>query len=115
MSGDATKDQVEDLYGQLHPVETQDLIDRKLVEFDAVLEMLPDEKKVCLKQAESKCSHILTEEFILSFLRCEVFNADVSSFFVEVSRFFSALKTNTLILQHLVGCSTVCLLLGETC
>ena len=77
MSSEATEGQVPDMYGQLHPVETPELIARKRQEFEAEIAKLPDKKK--LEEAQKKCPHLLTDDFQLAFLRCEVFNADVSS------------------------------------
>ena len=77
MSSEATEGQVPDMYGQLHPVETLELIARKRQEFEAEIAKLPDKKN--LEEAQKKCPHLLTDDFKLIFLRCEVFNADVSS------------------------------------
>jgi len=64
-----------DQYGQRHPVETEDLILHKLEEMDETLTVIPPSKKQSLCRAEKLCPEILTDEFKLRFLRCEVFNA----------------------------------------
>jgi len=76
MSSEATEGQVPDIYGQLHPVETPELIARKREELEAEIAKLADKKN--LEEAQKKCPQLLTDDFKLMFLRCEVFNADVS-------------------------------------
>jgi hypothetical protein len=78
MTMTSTNDQTPDVYGQVHPVETQELIAIKLKEFVEEVAKLPDDKVLCLKQAQDICPHLLDDDFKLIFLRCEVFNADVS-------------------------------------
>lgn len=78
MTSEATTAQIPDVYGQLHPVETVDLIERKRTEFEQELGKLSTNVKTSLSQAEEKCPGLVTEDFKLKFLRCEVFNADVS-------------------------------------
>lgn len=75
MTSEATQGQVPDVYGQVHPVETDELIERKLREFDEEVEKLPDKRNIL--SAQEKCPQFLTTEFKLMFLRSEVFNADV--------------------------------------
>ena len=67
-----------DLYGQRHPIENEELIGTKLKEFDSEVEKLPNDEKPCLMEAQSKCPDLLIDDFKLMFLRCEIFNADVS-------------------------------------
>jgi hypothetical protein len=40
---------------------------------------IPNDQKEAYVQAKTKCLKLLTPEFYLKFLRCEVFNADVSN------------------------------------
>jgi len=77
MSSEATKGQTPDIYGQLHPVETPELIAKAHADFDRLVESLPPAEKKGLLQAQAKCPQLLTDDFKLQFLRCEVFNADV--------------------------------------
>jgi hypothetical protein len=67
-----------DMHGQIHPAETPELIVSKLKELDEELRALPQQKTVFVRQAQDKCPELLTDEFNLLFLRCEVFNAKVS-------------------------------------
>jgi hypothetical protein len=85
MSSAATKGQVPDLYGQVHPNETPELIAQKQAEFETEIEKLPADTKESLLQAQERCPELLTHDFKLMFLRCEVFNADVSNVtYIEV-------------------------------
>ena len=69
-----------DVYGQRHPIETSSLIETKLKEFeDELFNKLPEEKTVSIKMANEKCPpNYIDDDFKLMFLRCEVFNVDVS-------------------------------------
>ena len=68
-------------YGQVHPVETEDLIQNKLEELETELDKIPPEDKLQWMQALAKCDDSqVGQDFKLQFLRCEVFNADVSDF-----------------------------------
>ena len=81
MTSEATAGQVPDVYGQVHPVETPQLIKGKLKDFDAAVEELrkqKDDSHKSLFQAMEKCPELLTRDFKLMFLRCEVFNTDLA-------------------------------------
>lgn len=81
MSNDGIPMSDEDMYGQRHPVENPDLIAAKLGELEEELSQLSDEDSQGWTQAKAKCSpDLINDDFKLMFLRCEVFNADVSSF-----------------------------------
>jgi hypothetical protein len=78
MSSEATAGQVPDIYDQVHPVETEDLVRNKLRAMQDEVAKLPESATTQLRNAQSNCPHLLTDDFRLMFLRCEVFNADVS-------------------------------------
>lgn len=65
-----------DMYGQVHPKETEELIAEKLAEFDAQVDQVPASEKESVLMAMEKCPDQLTNEFKLQFLRCEVFKTE---------------------------------------
>jgi len=81
MSSEATQGQSPDVYGQVHPIETPELIQEKLLALHKELAQLPEEKTKAWKQAQEQCPQLVDQDFELQFLRCEVFNADVSHVF----------------------------------
>jgi hypothetical protein len=85
--GVATDDQKPDMYGQVHPVETEEFIVQKRIGFLAEIEKLPESAKSSLRQAQEKCPELLTDDFQLMFLRCEVFNIQVRSDTIEPAAF----------------------------
>lgn len=90
MSSEATAGQIPDVYGQVHPVETPELLAAKRLEMEVELEQIPPEEKQAWMQALAKCDESLVgDEAKLKFLRCEVFNADVSSRTVLVLQNYS--------------------------
>jgi hypothetical protein len=102
-----------DVYGQLHPVETPELIARKRVEFEDELKRVPDHEKICLMQAEEKCPELLTDDFKLMFLRCEVFQAKVTHASVQCSQIAPDVSL-CLTFGCTVSSRAVCALLGQT-
>jgi hypothetical protein len=78
MSRDVTMGLTPDVYGQVHPEETPEMIQAKFVAFQTEVDKLSEEVKQDLLMAQQKCPHLLSDDFKLMFLRCEVFNADVS-------------------------------------
>ena len=70
----------EDCYGQKHPIESDQLIQIKLKELEVELEKIPSDEKELWEQAKTKCPDLADDEHRLMFLRCEVFNADVSDY-----------------------------------
>lgn len=66
-----------DQYGQVHPIETKELIARKLQEFEKCVEAI--QKKRCLLQAQQRCPELLTADFKLMFLRCDCFDAALAA------------------------------------
>lgn len=75
----ATVQPFPDLYGQVHPNETKELISKKLIEFENELGKIPSDKKEAADQANKNCPDIVNDEFKLMFLRSEVFNADLAA------------------------------------
>ena len=81
MTSEVTAGQVRDVYGQVHPVETPELIHYKLNEFEAAVEEFRkknDKSHKSLLQAMEKCPQLLTRDFKLMFLRSEVFNTNLA-------------------------------------
>jgi len=68
-----------DIYGQVHPTETPELVAEKLAALDVELDKIPAEKKPQYQLALEKCPQLVDQDVKLQFLRCEVFNADVST------------------------------------
>jgi hypothetical protein len=81
MTNAATIEKEHDIYGQVHPIETPEMIVEKLQEFDNIViertVMMDDENK-CLIQAHTECPELLTNTFKLYFLSCQVFNVDLA-------------------------------------
>lgn len=75
MSSEAIAVQEPDIYGQRHPVETQELIQRKLAEFHGQLDDIIA-KHPNVQKAKEKGLH--TDDFALQFLRCEVFDTTLA-------------------------------------
>lgn len=69
-----------DMYKQEHPIESDELIEAKLKELELELEKLSVPIKASYLQAVEKSPKLVSRKEKLQFLRCEVFNADVSNF-----------------------------------
>lgn len=78
-TSEATMGQLPDVYGQVHPNETPELVKRKRVEFEEEVAKLPAEICGNLRKAQEVCPEFLTDDFKLKFLQCEVFNADLAA------------------------------------
>jgi hypothetical protein len=72
---------VPDQYGHLHPIETPDLVRSKLKDLEVEIAKLDKEVKEAYHEAQTKCPDLITDEFKLIFLRCELFNAEVSTLY----------------------------------
>lgn len=68
-----------DIYNQIHPEETPELISKSQAALYDELEKIPLNKKAGWLQAKEKCPHLTSEDHTLLFLRCEVFNADLAA------------------------------------
>jgi len=68
-----------DMYSQEHPIENEELSQAKLDKLDQDLEKLDAKEKAAYLQALEKCPQLITPKDKLQVLRCEVFNADVST------------------------------------
>lgn len=71
MSEESTFAQEPDVYGQVHPEETPELVQTKLSECEAKLPSTPN-----ILKAKEKGLH--TKDFLLQFLRCEVFHTELA-------------------------------------
>lgn len=69
----------DDLYGQVIPKETPELLSSKFEELEIELRKIPDDKKQDWRMALEKCPDLCDEAFKLMFLRCEVLNADLAA------------------------------------
>jgi CRAL/TRIO domain len=68
-----------DQYGQRHPVETPELLERKQNEFQVELDQMPDAAKKNVVFAQEKCPDLATsDKFKLMFLRTEVFHTELA-------------------------------------
>lgn len=65
-----------DVYGQVHPIETPELLKERLEDLDE--ELCRVTSRGGWLQAMSKCPQIVDDKFKLQFLRCELFNVKVS-------------------------------------
>lgn len=67
-----------DIYGQVHPKENDDFVSKKMKSFEAQIEAASKDDKKYLLMAQEKCPEILTKEFQLMFLRCEMFRVKLA-------------------------------------
>jgi hypothetical protein len=75
--GVATSSSV-DIYGQKHPIETNEMRRKALRDFDDLLQdHIPNNKKKSVLDAQRNCPELLTDSLKLMFLRCECFKVEV--------------------------------------
>ena len=67
-----------DMYGHVHPNETPELVSSSLEALELELQKIPAELRVGHDIAAERCPELLSTKFKIMFLRCEVFNTDVS-------------------------------------
>jgi hypothetical protein len=69
-----------DVYGQVHPIETDELVQRKLQELETHLAEIAKKAAAAYGEAQTKCPQLITNDnFKLVFLRCEQFNAKLAA------------------------------------
>jgi len=68
-----------DAYGQIHPVETPELLKQGLKDLDEEIEKIPKDSRINFETAKLKCANLTNDDAKLVFLRCEVFNADLAA------------------------------------
>jgi hypothetical protein len=68
-----------DGHGQTHPIETPSLIICTLKMFDYEVAALPTESTLYVRQAQARCPELLTRDFKLLFLRCDLFDPKVAA------------------------------------
>lgn len=93
-----------DQYGQVHPKETADLISSKLKDLEVELAKIRTEQKTAYEEAKIKCPELLTSDFKLMFLRCEVFNTYVSDW-KQVTTLLCGSTLPTLTIITLYNCT----------
>jgi hypothetical protein len=69
-----------DIYGQSHPVETPELLEAALRKFRAEVDRIPAKDKPALLRAQDACPGLLTDDFMLMFLRCDMFTVEVPTY-----------------------------------
>jgi CRAL/TRIO domain len=62
-----------DVYGQVHPIETEELLNKSLEEFEKQLRLIPSDISGAALMAEEMCPEIVSRDFKICFLRAEVF------------------------------------------
>jgi len=67
-----------DIYGQMHPIETPELLKSRLRDFDRAVEKQATQAKASLLKAQRRCPELLTNEFKLMFLRAECLTVDLA-------------------------------------
>jgi CRAL/TRIO domain len=69
-----------DVYGQVHPIESDELVQRKLQELETHLaEIAKTAAAAAYGEAQTKCPQLIANDFKLVFLRCEQFNAKLAT------------------------------------
>lgn len=71
---------LQNIYGQTPtPTETEECVKTGLGQLQAEIDAIGDDEKKGFNQALEKCPHLIDDDFLLMFLRTEVFHAGVSS------------------------------------
>lgn len=79
MSDKEKADATAELYGQVHPIETPELISKSLRKLEEEIDGMPADKKANWEKAAERCPELTDERHQLKFLRCEVFNVDLAA------------------------------------
>jgi len=75
----SNKGKEEDIYGQVIPNETSDLISTSLEKLDEELQRIPNVEKVAWNMAIERCPELINNDFKLKFLRCEIFDVSLAA------------------------------------
>jgi hypothetical protein len=69
-----------DVYGQVHPIESDELVQRKLQELETHLAEIAQTAAAAYGEAQTKCPQLIANDnFKLVLLRCEQFNAKLAA------------------------------------
>lgn len=106
MTSEVTEGQIPDVYGQVHPIESDELLVAKLRDLEEELGLIATEDKTHWMQAMAKCPELVADDSKLKFLRCEVFNADVSTLVHHCS---SCKPNSDMCIADLTNCLLCCM------
>jgi CRAL/TRIO domain len=68
-----------DVYGQIHPIETPELIEVSLIGFEDELRLLPTEQTLYAYEAEIKCPTLAQRDLKIAFIRTESFQVKAAA------------------------------------
>mmetsp|Transcript_20944 Transcript_20944/g.45673 ORF Transcript_20944/g.45673 Transcript_20944/m.45673 type:complete len:317 (+) Transcript_20944:15-965(+) len=79
MTNKEKADVIAEIYGQVHPNETPDLVSESLKGLTEEIDGMPAEKRVNWEKAKERCPELTGDRHKLMFLRCEVFNVGLAA------------------------------------